>query len=454
MKITFIQPSMGRRAGQPYLRTWQMEPLSLAVLAALTPGDVTVRLVDDRLETIDFEEPTDLVAMTVETYTARRSYQIASGYRRRGVPVVMGGFHPTLMTEEVSRYADSVFVGEAEGLWPLVVDDYRRGSARAVYRGEDPAGVTAAIPDRSIFRGKRYLPVGLVEAGRGCLYNCDFCSIAGCYQGSLKRFPVDGVASQMWELFESRPLVFLVDDSFGGDLEKAKDLCRLLARRPVRWVTQCGIEALHDEELVDLMARSGCYGILIGFESLEASNLKSMNKRFNSIDRYRDVLGNLAKAGVRVYGTFVFGYDGDRAESFDEAVAFAREHAFYFAAFNHLMPFPGTAIYSRLAAEGRLLKENWWLDPDYNFNSIAFRPAGMSPEELRSRCMEARRTFYSLPSIAKRFFGRANRGGPFDLFYYGLMNWQQHREVDQRDGHPLGDQSWEGGLLPVQRDPA
>ena len=156
MRITLIHPCIGRRPGQTYIRTWQMEPLPAATLAGLTPRDVDVRFYDDRMEVIPFDEPTDLVALSVETYTAKRAYQIASEYRRRKVPVVMGGFHASLCPDEVARHAESVVTGEAELTWPLVVDDARHGRLQKRYRQETRPSLAGLRPDRSIFRGKRY----------------------------------------------------------------------------------------------------------------------------------------------------------------------------------------------------------------------------------------------------------------------------------------------------------
>ncbi len=173
MRLTIIHPCIGRRPGQPYIGTWQMEPLPAAVIAGLTPKTVEVKFYDDRMEAIPYDEPTDLVALSVETYTARRCYQIASEYRRRGVPVIMGGFHATLCPEEVADYAEAVVIGEAEGLWPEVIDDFRHGKLAKIYRHPKRPSLTGLKPDRTIFRGKRYLSIGLVEAGRGCHFKCD-----------------------------------------------------------------------------------------------------------------------------------------------------------------------------------------------------------------------------------------------------------------------------------------
>jgi len=448
MRLTLVHPAMGRRPGQRFLRTWQIEPLPPAVIAALTPKDVEVRFYDDRMETIPFDEPADLVGISVETYTARRAYQIATEYRRRGVPVVMGGFHATLCPDEVSRYAEAVVVGEAEDVWAEVVDDFRHRTPKRLYRAPRRPSLDRSVPDRSIFQGKRYLPLALLESGRGCSHVCDFCVIQKVYSRTRTLHPVDHVVEQVRALKGSRELFFFVDDNFGNDPGHARELLEALAPLKVRWVSQCSIEAAHDEELLGLMERAGCAGLLIGFETLEAQNLKAMAKGFNALNGgYAKALENLRRRGIRLYGTFVFGYDGDTAESFRTAVEFSREHAMFLAAFAHLMPLPGTALYERLRGEGRLLYDRWWLDPEYTFNKIAFRPAQMSPEELRESCLEARRAFYSWPSVLQRGFARVNRRDAFMWRAFFLLNAMHRAEVPRRDGHPLGDLGWEGQLL-------
>ena len=454
MKLTLVHPCIGRRIGQPYIRTWQMEPLPPAVIAGLTPPGVEVAFHDDRMETIPFDEPTDLVAISVETYTARRAYEIASEYRRRGVPVVMGGFHATLCPEEVAQYAEAVVIGEAEQLWEGVLADAERGALQTYYRAEKRPSLARLRPDRSIFAGKRYLPIGLVEAGRGCHFRCDFCAVQTVFQHSQTRRPADDIVAELAAL-RHKPLIFFVDDNITSNMEQAKELFRALIPLKLRWVSQASINAAHDEEFLELMAASGCQGVLIGFESLNPLNLKTMNKGFNLMKGgFAQALANLRRHQIRLYITFVFGYDEDTEASFDETVAFAMEHKFYIAAFNHLTPFPGTPLYRRWEAEGRLRYEKWWLDERYRYNQIPFTPRHMAPERLQRGCVEARERFYRWSSIWRRGLDPVNRGDAAMWWHFYGINYLFRREVSQRDDYPLGDEAWRGELIKVRERPA
>jgi radical SAM superfamily enzyme YgiQ (UPF0313 family) len=425
-----------------------MEPLPAATLAGLTPRDIEVRFYDDRMEAIPFDEATDLVAMSVETYTAKRAYQIASEFRRRGVPVVMGGFHPSLCPEEVAEHAEAVVTGEAEELWPRVLDDARHGQLQKFYRSISRPPLAGLRADRSIFRGKRYLPIGLVEAGRGCHFKCDFCAVQTVFSQSQTRRPADEILAELRTLKGSKKLFFFVDDNITSNLAQAKEFFRALIPLGIRWVGQSSINAAHDEEFLDLLSRSGCMGVLIGFESLNPRNLEAMNKSFNTArGGFAKALANLHTHRIRVYGTFVFGYDGDTPESFAETVDFAEEHAFYIAAFNHLTPFPGTPLYRRLASQQRLLYDAWWLDEHYSYNRIPFQPHGMSPEDLQRGCLAARRRFYSWKSIARRGVDAVNRANGFMWRNFFLINAMHRGDVSLRDYYPLGDESWQGPFL-------
>lgn len=425
-----------------------MEPLPAATLAGLTPSDVDIRFYDDRMELIPFDEPTDLVAISVETYTAKRAYQIASNYRKRGVPVVMGGFHATLCPDEVAQYAEAVVCGEAEELWPRVVDDARHGRLEKFYKQSTRPSLSKLKTNRSIFAGKNYLPIGLVEAGRGCHFKCDFCAVQTVFNATQTRRPIDFIIEEIAEVKRNRKLFFFVDDNVTSNLPQAKEFFRALIPLGIRWVSQSSINAAHDEELLDLMARSGCQGVLIGFESLNKANLRDMNKAFNTMRGGFDrALANLRRHQIRVYGTFIFGYDGDTPESFVETVRFAKDQSLYIAAFNHLTPFPGTPLYSRLHEQGRLLYDKWWLDERYSYNRIPFQPHGMSPEALQQNCLASRRDFYSWQSIARRGFAPVNRSNWFMWRNFYLINALHRNDVSLRDHYPLGDESWQGQYL-------
>lgn len=440
MRLTLIHPCIGRRPGQKYIRSWQMEPLPAAMIAGLTPSDVEVSLFDDRMEVIPYDRPTDLVAISVETYTAKRAYQIASEYRRRKVPVVMGGFHASLCPDEVSEYAESVVVGEAEEVWPEVIDDYRHGRGKKLYKGEGRPSLVKANPDRRIFAGKSYLPIGLVEAGRGCPFRCEFCAVQTVFQQRQTRRPIDDVVREVQSLKATRKLFFFVDDNVVSSPAAAKELCRALIPLNIRWVSQATLTLAHDEELLDLMVRSGCQGVLIGFESLSRENLVAMNKPFNlSSGGFETALKNLRRHKIRIYATFVFGYDHDTVDSFDRTVEFANDHAFYIAAFNHLTPFPGTPLYQRLEKEGRLRYPKWWLDPAYSYNQLPFTPQRLSAEEVRQGCLRARESFYSVKGILQRSVDEVNRANGFMWRNFYGINWMHRAEVSQRDAHPLGD---------------
>jgi radical SAM superfamily enzyme YgiQ (UPF0313 family) len=433
VKLTFIRPNLhdSRSADA-------MEPLSMAILKSLTPADVETAFHDERLEAIPYDEPTDLVALTVETYTARRSYQIAAEYRRRGVPVVMGGYHPTFLPDEALGFADAVVEGDAEGLWPRLIDDARRGRLQRSYRQEGFPSLTGSNPDRSLFQGKRYAPVALVQYGRGCRYNCDFCSIRAFYGASLRQRPVPEVVAEIERV--GRRHVFFVDDNIFVDLPKAKQLFEALIPLRILWSCQVSIDVARDPALLRLMQRSGCLSAVVGFESLDLGNLRQMRKAWNLLEGgYEAPIRALQDAGVMIYGTFVFGYDHDTPDSFDRALEFALRHRFFLANFNPLTPTPRAALYDRLRAEGRLLYDRWWLDPRYRYGDATFHPRRMTAAELTAGCYRARSGFNAWSSIASRALEpRTALRSPYRLGVYALANLVTRREVHAKQGRRLG----------------
>jgi radical SAM superfamily enzyme YgiQ (UPF0313 family) len=436
MRITFIRPNLYPRRSSD-----AMEPVCFAVLKTLTPPGVETRLFDERLEPIRYDIPTDLVAMTVETYTARRAYQIAGEYHRRGVPVVMGGYHPTFLPEEALQFADSVVCGDAEGVWEEVVEDARRNRLQQVYRRDDLPALGGLQPDRSIFRGKRYAPVTLVQYGRGCRYNCDFCSIRAFYGSRLRQRPIGELVEEVKRV--GRKNVVLVDDNIFIDIPKAKALFEALIPLKIRWSCQASIDIARDRALIGLMQKSGCTAVLVGFETLDPENLRQMNKSWNLIGGdYESSIRVFRDAGIMIYGTFVFGYDRDTAESFDAAVDFAIQHRFYLANFNPLTPTPRAPLYDRLKNEGRLIHDKWWLSSEFRYGHATFHPRGMTAEELTWGCYRARNKFNTARSILRRALDpRANLRTPYRVGLYLLSNVISRREIHAKQDSALGSRA-------------
>ncbi|NJN83267.1 MAG: radical SAM protein [Caldilineaceae bacterium] len=433
MHITFIRPNMTDSRSSD-----AMEPLVFAILSGLTPPHVERTLVDERLEAIPYDTPTDLVAMTVETYNARHAYQIAGEYRRRGVPVVMGGYHPTFLPDEARRFGDAVVIGDAEGLWPRVVADAETGRLRSVYRQDDYPTLDGLMPDRAIFKGKRYAPAALVQYGRGCRYACEFCSIHAFYGTNLRQRPVREVVEEI-ELANKKH-VFLVDDNIFVDIAKAKELFHALIPLKVRWSCQVSIDVTRDRELLALMEASGCTTAVVGFESLNEANLTQMKKKWNlKHGDYATAVEKLRDHGIMIYGSFVFGYDEDTPDSFDVTLEFAQDNKFYIANFNPLTPMPGAKLYARLQREGRLVYNAWWLEPQYRYGQATFNPRRMTADQLTEGCFRVRRDFYAYSSTIQRAFDpRTNSRDLYRLGLHVASNYVARREIMNKQGQHLG----------------
>ncbi|HDS09154.1 MAG TPA: B12-binding domain-containing radical SAM protein [Firmicutes bacterium] len=436
MKILFIQPGVGKK--KKYIKTWQMEPLMIAQLAALTPPGVQVKFFDDRIEEIDFNEPADLVAVTVETYTAKRAYEISNRFRTRGIHVVLGGYHPTLVPEEAKEHADSIVIGEAEDTWPELISDAESGRLKKVYEMPLTRYPEGLMPDRSIYKTKKYIPIRLIESARGCRFDCRFCSVTQFFNHTYKPRLVEDVIEDIHR--GGKKKIFFVDDNIVTDINRTKNLLRALIPLKIQWAGQGIISLADDPELLMLLKRSGCRVLLIGFESLDKETLGKMNKSWNrSPEYYEESIRKIHKAGIGIYATFVFGLGNEDEQTFEETFNFARRNRFLFAGFNHLVPFPGTPVYNELKGSGRLLFEQWWLKDGYNYGEICFKPERLSPENLSRLCVNTRRRFFSLGSILYRALNfRANlQSIPFSVIYFG-QNLLQRKEVEMKYGMPLG----------------
>ena len=400
MIITFIMAAMNNCTN--YIRTWQMEPIGVAQAAALTPRDITIKFYDDRVEDIDYDVETDYVVISVETYTAQRAYYIAKEFQNRGKKVLLAGFHPTLVSDEAVNYADSILIGQAENIWAEIIEDMRKGELKRVYKDDGKVNLKGIFPLRKIFQGKNYMPVTLIENSRGCKFNCQFCSIAAFHKSYCNYRPLEDVIFEVKNA--KHKTIFFIDDNIGSDIKRAKELFKALIPYKIKWISQIATDCLEDDELVELMEKSGCLGILIGFESFNPTTLKQMNKSWNTgVEKYERILKKLTKHNIFVYGTFIFGYDEDTEETCKATFDFAMKNNLILAAFNHLMPFPGTPLYDTF--KSRMLYDKWWLKENCCFSDVVFKPKNFTPEKLSELCYMYKKKFYSFPSMLKRAWG-------------------------------------------------
>lgn len=433
MKVTFIRPNLYDDRSSD-----AMEPLCFAILKSLTPDNIETTFYDERLEPVPLDESTDLVAMTVETYTARRAYQIAAEYRKRGVPVVFGGYHPTFLPDEALQHADTVVRGDAEGVWGQILEDAQNGRMQKLYQSADFPELANVFPDRSIFKGKKYAPMALVQYGRGCKFNCSFCSIRAFYGNNLRQRPVADVIEDIRR--SGRKHIFLVDDNIFVDADKARELFKALIPLKIKWSCQVSIDIARDRKLVRLMADSGCISALVGFESLDPASLKEIKKGWNvKWQSYDDAIEVFQNAGIMIYGTFVFGCDNDTRENFDIAVDFAIRHKFILANFNPLTPMPGAPLFDRMQEEGRLLHDRWWLDPEFKYGDATMQPMNMTADELTRGCFAAREKFNTMTSIFRRINDRrTNLRSPLRVSVFLLSNFVSRREIYRKQKRALG----------------
>jgi radical SAM superfamily enzyme YgiQ (UPF0313 family) len=433
MKILFVRPNLCDLRSSD-----AMEPLAFAILAALTPPEHSVELADERLAPVPFDADCDLVAITVETYNARRAYQIAQKFRERGVPVVLGGYHVSFLPDEALQFCDAVVAGDAEGLWPQVLADAREGKMRGVYRTAKQPPIGGIAPDRSLFKDKKYAPLSLVQYGRGCRFACDFCSIHAFYGTSLRQRPVGEVVAEIESL--NRKHIFLVDDNIFVDIARAEELFKALIPLKIKWSCQISIDIAANQTLMDLMAKSGCFSAVIGFESLDERNLRQMKKKWNLKDQsYDEAVKEFHGRGIMIYASFVLGYDADGPSTWEKCVEWALKSKFFIANFNPLTPTPGAALFDRLKREERLIWDKWWLADEFRYGAATFVPRGMTPDELSESCYRARQAFNSYPNIARRAAGSANRASAYHAGVFWVSNLVAHREIHRKQGLKLGD---------------
>lgn len=404
MKIKLIAPS--EQCEEPLSSPFKLQRVNLPLLAALTPPDHTVTIVDEAFATDDIDQNVDLVGITVLTELALRAYQIGDAYRRKGVKVVMGGIHPTVLPVEALEHADAVVVGEAEGVWPQLVADAASGQMQRIYRTgtmTDLEGLTK--PRRDLLPGSHqdYIPIPIgVETSRGCPYDCEFCCIGQTLGQQYRIRPVQEVIAEI-ESIDS-PHLFFVDDALGLDRKAAKKLFTEMIPLRKRWLAQGTVSLAEDPELLGLMKRAGCQGLLVGFESVQKDTQEEVHKIKSLKIGFYEAMHRFHNEGFGILGCFVFGFDYENKDVFDQTFEFIMRSHMDCAQLRILTPYPGTRLYKRLISEGRLFAHDWWLH-GYPPDTLLFQPHGMTADELINGFARLNRQAYSFGAMTKRFFG-------------------------------------------------
>jgi len=397
VKIQLIVPAVEENAPIPNL--------AFPILAALSPPDVEISFTDDLLTPINLEKglkEVDLVGITVLTKTALRAYEIADAYRKKGIPVVLGGIHPTALPEEAKGHADSVVMGEAEEVWPCLIEDFRTGKLKSFYHQERFTELSMVPrPRREILPRKGYFPIDVIQVTRGCPSRCEFCSVRKFFGDSYRFRPISKVVEEMRNL--RHRLIMVNDDNILGNPSYSRELFKALVPLKKKWIGQASLSGLKNTENVALLAKSGCIGLLIGFESLSKSNLIRSQKYQNEPTEYREIIHTLHRFGITIWGSFIFGFDEDDPSIFEETVAFAIQTKLFSVVFALLTPYPETAFYQRVKEEGRLVQDRWWLLERPEESAPFFIPRRMSSQVLREGWKWAWKEFYSFPSLWKRF---------------------------------------------------
>jgi radical SAM superfamily enzyme YgiQ (UPF0313 family) len=386
-----------------FRKSLRVAPLTLTTLAALIPEelDSDIRLIDEGVEDIPTDLEADLVGMTVITGSAPRSYELSRQFRDRGIPVVLGGPHVTLVPDEAAAHADCIVTGYAEETWPQLLRDFSRREMKKRYSMSPDFSL--ATPGNHVFPKRHLLPKTMYrtqntfEATRGCIHSCEFCVVPSAWGRKPFHKPIGQVVEDIRRT-GAKHLVFY-DLNLIADPAYAKELFSALIPLRIQWFGLSTTFLNRDRELLELTAKSGCMGLLVGFESVNRASLAAVKKGFNKPDEYPAFIRELHGLGIALMGTFVFGSDGDTPQSFAEVVDFVHENRIDLPRFSVMTPFPGTPLHARLDAAGRILTKDWSL---YDGQHVVFRPSQMTPKQLLDGHEWAWKKTYSYRHMASR----------------------------------------------------
>ena len=415
MKVLLISPTID--ATKRTNKGLMMPQLALYLLAGLTPKEHNVIIIEEEAGLVDLDQDCDLVGISCMTANAPRAYDLCHEFKKRGKTVVIGGVHPTILPDEALLHADSVVIGEAEGVWGKVLEDFEREVLKKQYYQPEPDLETYIPKDFSKILKNRLFKLIPLMTTRGCPYNCEFCCVTNLFGKSIRHIPVENIVRDIKES-GAKNFMFL-DDNIIGHPKYAKELFKAIKPLKIKWVGQASVSLLvGDDELMQLAVDSGCKALFFGVESVSADQLKKMRKAFNEIENLEIALKKIKSKGILIHASMVFGFDNDTKETFDETVRFLIKNKVGTVSFNILTPYPGTKIHEDLKNEKRLITEDWRY---YDHNTVVYKPRNMTPFDLQIGKTNARKKFYSITSVLKRFFGNIQNPLIYLLMNYGHM---------------------------------
>jgi len=406
-KLVLVNPVNPSRVGLTVNPSSRFQPLGLGIVAALTPRDWKVEIVDENFAPFEFREA-DLVGLTAFTANATRAYEISSLYRKRGVPVVLGGIHASMLPEEALQYADAVVIGEAESVWAEVVSDFETGKLQELYKGHWLDLQEMPQPRRDLFH-PNYM-FGSVQTSRGCPMNCEFCSATVFNGHRYRKRPVEKVLDELETI--SQKMVFFVDDNIIGfgkqDEERAIALFKGMIERGIKkdWFCQASMNFASNEDVLKYAAESGCRMVFLGVEAEDTGVLEEVNKRLNlkiGVDAYEEAFRRINRHGIAVLGAFMYGMDGDTLEKVRHRINYIHSSGIDVMQTTYLTPLPGTRLFNKLKDEGRLYTDfpSDWVH--YDMTEVTYKPLLMNQEELTKVMHESSRRLYNRWTIWRKF---------------------------------------------------
>ena len=396
-RILFIFAKWPKRTLWGHFR-YKFPALGLLTIAGATPPEYEVSFIDENMDEVDFNADVEIVALSVMTPLAKRSYEIADIFRSRGKKVVLGGIHASVLPEEALRHADAVVVGEGEKAWLSLLSDYKHGRLQKIYRSESFSDLAdAALARRDLLQSSKYVTKATVQLTRGCPYNCEYCSVTAFFGRKFRSRPLEQFCAE----YHSLPgrFVFIVDDNIMSNRGEALQLFQRIRGSGKWWGSQVPITVADDQEALKAMALSGCKSLFIGFESLEQDNLQQMGKGFVAASKHADRIKRIQDSGIGIQGSFIVGCDYDTPRTFETLYEFiirTRLNAFLISV---LTPFPGIKLTERLLAEDRIISKDW---EQYDMNTVVYRPKNFTPDDLQRRYDELNQSLYGISSIMQR----------------------------------------------------